>query len=71
MANAKFCDRCGNFFMKANPTDTYYTVSSVRVATRTIHGVSKPEYVRKTIDLCPECQGKLNEFMQAESYKNT
>lgn len=57
MANAKCCDRCGNF-MKLNYTDgsPYVTIGEKILGSNTLKAV-------ETMDLCPACMTELKSWL--------
>lgn len=53
MAKALKCDRCGKFFERKDMEEKYYVTTNL--------------YFRdpdSAIDLCPECYGKLEKWME-------
>lgn len=49
MARAYKCDRCEKFFESIKSTEKFYVTTTVNM--------------HKVLDLCPECQKMLNDFM--------
>ena len=53
MASAKECDRCGSFYNnKSRIFDNYYSVTE-----------NTPLIYGKSVDLCPDCENKLSEWV--------
>lgn len=52
MASAKKCDRCGSFYEnKSKMFDNYYSITK------------KTPLVYDDVDLCPDCEIKLSEWI--------
>jgi hypothetical protein len=57
MADAKKCDRCGNFYVKNN--DPAYVITYFNRLTHF------------TKDLCPDCEKKLKEWFEGFDHDST
>lgn len=61
MSKALKCDRCGKFFEKKDMEEKYGDRERVYYVTTTLY-FHDPD---SSIDLCPECYGKLEKWMEA------
>lgn len=62
MAEAKQCDRCGNFYLpydgeKYESEKRSFNVNCINIANDSLH---------KRLDLCPECMQKVLSFLKME-----
>ena len=60
MALAKKCDRCGKFY-DHYPTGDKLQNNAIKMVHKTAEGLIHGK--EKSLDLCPECMKKFDEFM--------
>ena len=60
MANAKKCDRCGEYYQEREMNAIESLVNSFSPITAT---TSKTDVIEELIDLCPKCSKSLRKWM--------
>lgn len=63
MANAKKCDRCGNYYDENKTKPRELTGGYVMAKLKTLTHASATSYTDEVFDLCDECLGKFYSFM--------
>lgn len=75
MANAKQCDRCGEFYAVHEPTVWENAYASIQQACITLgvaqNNVSRIMYkITTAVDLCPKCQDSLENWILEKEANN-
>ena len=68
MADAKRCDRCGQFYIYSSETHGCKFYSAVENRERLITSIGN-NYT--DFDICPECWAKFREFMENKPWQET
>lgn len=67
MADAKKCDRCGNYYDKNEKHETFGRVSGSKLSG--IRTVDRSGHMDKDFDLCDTCIGSFKKFMDGHIVK--
>ena len=66
MADAKKCDRCGEYYQKVELTAIENLANSLRQSSMTSRVFEQLSVIEKFLDLCPSCSKSLRQWVKCE-----